>query len=1455
MNKNSTLSSNPSGTSSGANVMKLAHRIVLALVAAAAAAGCGPAIDINRVGPNVIDKTTFNGEWYFRSTVVDKQFHTDMVFIGLEGGLERVRWEITEGQLIAHRSYERVPGSDPSNPGDQNVLAIFPITSHFDIRRQYNPTNGVETNVIEENTYDRPWWEREYMRVDWSRNLANTYDLSSISQPGGVNRNSNNDPAYPWKVRVSDEYIETTIDTAIEPDPYICYYLDGLSPCNAAMVKMKLSFKKVPAANDYVPLNFPDFTKPAIGVLRRADNGDQIFAARLTPNNQLVERLCSTDETGPDNLASFLVTTETLEDGAEATRMCNTDAFRGDDPTSCFEVDARCEDANNQFYAAGPEDVAQPCDATIHDPDDCFQITLPIFSRFGFFRTDRFVEDRENGFTLTGRERLINRWNVWEKSRDAEGNVIPVAARQPKTIVYYLNVGFPPELLAAAETLEQDWDTAFRNMVASAQGKSLSDVTQQMVDLRLNDCNIAHVNAFASEHDMEDALRANGIGDVGYGNLENACAVLEDESKKRNAVDDSVPVFTWQQLGDLRYSFLNWTSKPELAGPLGYGPSAADPITGEIISANANIYGASLDTYANWGADIVQLLNGELTTGDITNGTHVREHVEAVRNRWRDRLPADQVVGFERLFDQRTGFMSDQQYLKQVPLTAINANYDMMADSGVEEQFLVTNEMVRMFGMDLEAQRAGQVSDKMIQQARPSSWLRTTIPQEATLLANPGSDSDDAQLMAPSDPRRLGLAGKVDEMADYLGRQNFCYLAQQTEPAIAELATQLASEGKSREEIVQLIREQVFIGVTAHELGHTFGLRHNFEGSADPLNFFPEFWGVDEDSLPEDQKHIAAKSKRKSESQYSSIMDYHQRFNSDWAGIGLYDKAAIKFGYGEMVEIFDEGEVNGNFVARDWLDSMFILDPYTLPYLVGGTTETNTGGSTADERINTAYTGVLAQYDAGDEYALLDIANDSGLLPQPANLYKRRDIPMRDWLRNEALRRIFVGGYDNIDDLAASGLLDDDGRAPKVAVPYAFCPDAYAWGGSLTCNRFDMGITSQEIVSNAGQMYEFYYPFDAFRRDRVLNPFVPWASSYMNRLYSRTYQPMLNAFRYFYYYRRGQVRIFPAIRDWSEAALVGMNFFTRVLQTPDTGRYCKDANDAYVPEAQVTTCTDPIEIGLEQGRKFNSTWDNEYDFRPINIGNYWDKVLAIQSLTDSDAFFFRDFSSFTNRGAFSIGYYRVFQPEMLRLFGGLMRGDTSEITPRVVEDPENPGQAKIVYRPFITTDIYGQPLPEDPDLLAGDPIQPAQSFQMRMWAAYLGLVNLSSTLDQTMDFATRARITIAGSASDPIHDPGVFDPADIVDFIDPVSGVVYRAAAVDGPDASVGFKLVQEAKAFAEGDWKQAKLALEAAEAGSDQAAIDAARRAFLVQDAKLNEKVQIIDFVVYVGNIFEFPG
>ena len=63
------------------------------------------------------------------------------------------------------------------------MVAAFTIDKHFDIRRSYNETTGEELNIVVENDLDRPWYERDYMRVDWSRNLIETaYDLDTLAQ-------------------------------------------------------------------------------------------------------------------------------------------------------------------------------------------------------------------------------------------------------------------------------------------------------------------------------------------------------------------------------------------------------------------------------------------------------------------------------------------------------------------------------------------------------------------------------------------------------------------------------------------------------------------------------------------------------------------------------------------------------------------------------------------------------------------------------------------------------------------------------------------------------------------------------------------------------------------------------------------------------------------------------------------------------------------------------------------------------------------------------------------------------------------------------------------------------------------------------------------------------------------------------------------------------------------------
>ena len=65
-------------------------KVALAAAVAVLVGGCGESIDISHVGPNVVEKKIFDGEWYFRTTIVDKQAQDTMNIVGEEGGVSRL---------------------------------------------------------------------------------------------------------------------------------------------------------------------------------------------------------------------------------------------------------------------------------------------------------------------------------------------------------------------------------------------------------------------------------------------------------------------------------------------------------------------------------------------------------------------------------------------------------------------------------------------------------------------------------------------------------------------------------------------------------------------------------------------------------------------------------------------------------------------------------------------------------------------------------------------------------------------------------------------------------------------------------------------------------------------------------------------------------------------------------------------------------------------------------------------------------------------------------------------------------------------------------------------------------------------------------------------------------------------------------------------------------------------
>ena len=178
--------------------------ILITVVFCMSAMACrkGERAPINRVQAMALDKHFFVGpnlsdpsddpEFYLGNRIIDEPYGVGQGFFLMQslGSMSRVKWEIQENVILARLTYDRIRDTDyygARTSDNGQVVAEYNITSHFDIIRDHNPQTGEQLNVIVENTTDRPWYEREYFRVDWSKNLVtDSYDYDLLSQATGI---------------------------------------------------------------------------------------------------------------------------------------------------------------------------------------------------------------------------------------------------------------------------------------------------------------------------------------------------------------------------------------------------------------------------------------------------------------------------------------------------------------------------------------------------------------------------------------------------------------------------------------------------------------------------------------------------------------------------------------------------------------------------------------------------------------------------------------------------------------------------------------------------------------------------------------------------------------------------------------------------------------------------------------------------------------------------------------------------------------------------------------------------------------------------------------------------------------------------------------------------------------------------------------------------------------------
>ena len=1094
-----------------------------ALALAQGLAGCAGKGDIDRTQPDRIPKAMFFQDdgvtpkiFYFRQTDVAVPVTSAWTFEGMmTGDLEKVRFDIQKNYLVGYRSYDYAPGaSNPFNGGNNNQdapLVVFPIQSHFDVKREYNPGTGEQTNVISENTNDRPWFDREFIRIGYTNQAAAPLPTGSTGSPFDAQRTPIDDyvtdegNANPDRPVITDSYFDVTVREIRTPDYAACLNMfhpgmdDGAWwDCGPAEIKSRLSFMEVPPAN-YVPLSYPD-REPLL------DSSGQ-----------------------PIRLA-------------------------------------------NGAFPCSKQAIAQS------GGTDCVSASVDEFAKFGFFRTVRQTYDPKAGVTEQGRKYYANRWNIWKDATLAERPVAP--DRTTREIPYYTNPEFPddPELWEMAQTVVGSWNKAMKKTVSALQQTQpapgrvipLSNIETSATALpdifvlKRNSCNLANVKDHAGKYpDLAQVIEdvtGDSVDNLDKTHLLQACTAMDQRTE--SLASDNPKRFTWQRNGDLRYSFLHWVDRPQITGPLGYGPSSTDPETGEIISAAAYIYGAALNTYAQTAVDSVRLLNHSISIDDILSGKTIADVVatNAVNRRATQALPlTDEAKAMvTAMLDRGSVSSNPKDRLVTVPPGAITAKLAALKGTEVENQ-MMTTDILNMFGNYYPELPGDQpeLYAQIREMARPEN-----------LIGKKAREARENRF------RTLAMHGCV-------------YMGDFADDSIIGTAMELSA--LPPEEMFKELRKRIFRGVAEHEVGHTMGLRHNFSGSTDALNYADDYWQI-RTSMPEAEWH----NHQISEYQYSTVMDYGAKFNSDVHGLGKYDEAAIRFGYGQIVDTMPQTATDAGVALSD---DIFFSDYKTIPNLVGGI-----------DQMDKAATGVVR--------------------------------------------------YQVLKDLTRQAFTDPSYRGGVPVMPerpYKFCSDEFV--GSLDCKPWDEGASQTEIVDNTIDRFKNYYFFDAFRRDRLRWSIGGYFNRMADRYFTR-YTEAFQFFYFFGNalsgtflkddLMRASVDSLNNLGEILQTPEPGQHCATSL--SPDVLVLPSQTG----PNACQNGTGMQVDIGA--GKPYFIAFSPDYYYRITRAGSLYEKLAALEALTSTESRFFR-VDTFADANQYSINYYRLFKDQMLNLLSGVIRND------------------------------------------------------------------------------------------------------------------------------------------------------------------------------------------------------
>ncbi len=1374
--------------------------------AAALAAGCAAERDpINRVQPHALPKSLFVGEdigdpaddpeFRLKSFTVDSSRQQSTYSVGEFSGVERIRWEITEGMLLARRSYQELEGADLrgvpkeqwiAKAGDKafvkspngTIVAAYRITSHFDVRRQYNPTTGEEGNVVEENSSDRPWNEREFVRVDWSQNLATStrdsarlFGFAKVTPVEyAITDPSSEDAPH---VEIESGYFDVTNKFTVEPDEIQFSWGavkecaleslvtgSGAYDCSPQEATLRMSFARIePEAEDFESFEDNFAWRDVVGNWSGASDGRDrsLGAARQgwDPAYGI------TDAQTKRLKAIHEIWTKSHQ---AATCSSNADADQDGTADAC---------ANDRTGWAGKS--GSQCDV------------------------------------LVGR------------------CTIPVRDREVKTIAYHVNKEAPDALQdevdgagkvsrrGTLEDLTHSWNQLLQVSVAY----------RREVECRRTgdgDRDTCHAEFFESDA----SPRAKTM--VSYGGWLVDTVKPQDVDKGKavltachNPVRDYDPEVCGKagdtsRFGDIRKNFLVYWPYESSARYGGVGANPPDPITGQTFGATATIMGRSATAAAGQQRDIIQLALGDLKMEELVLGVQAARFASTLKEGKVASPGLVQGKSAEALA-AATARVDPARLRAETGASALpeSSHAAALAETVLKAKTLRDASSYATSVAELDALASRLRSTPFEAQLADGRWMTSVLG------AAPGAGVTRDMLEAASplrglDPARLDALHKWH--GENMAERGACFhestLAGVGSVYQASLAGYFGAkyrdlDAKARgEKIYDDLWREAVKGIGLHELGHSLGLRHNFASSWDAPNFQPQYWqlrtaegrakeacrgprGAGDDScmgpryvdpMTTDEQGLAGEPRPGIDYfANTSTMEYQIERFGETSGLGTYDLHAMKSLYGRVLEAMDDGVVPKERQKALALKTFTQLQEKDLVRNGQGFF----AHYTTTARLANVFDPKRDCRDATPEEkatAGWRIVHGKVCAPPPKD-HAAWDDYTSDEITGE--------GVTGVKWHASTK------SGEKVRWPYRY-GEQYGAGGYMHTVAGDSGADVYEIVQNLERAFDMSYPWTYFRRGRAgwVSLFLPQAvsSQYFSRLRSYHWQIATDLTRV----RPADLASDDASRPYAMAQGEAFRILSKALLMPEPGEYV--ASSARTPSGStrtifdVGTATGPggggsgFSLDVLDARFIGDDFQNDlggsWDYQKYlhHAGFEVEKALALMQIVDP-----RPTLSTVARENYLDGRapkisFRTDMPDAVdRLLGGVLAEDWETVAPSVLPDAAQRATG------ISTLDLTLPVAKRDPSAMIVFPnIGYKQQLATAVHAALLSRVAGDMTL------VNKLRIWIDGDSAP------VLPATRQVRLSDPRTGYTYVAGrfgadVVDGKtiDRGIGSRMLQRA--------------------------------------------------------------